>query len=336
LEGYNRELAKKIWDKTNHQVNPSHMYGTYMLINHYELLKVDAQGRYEITERGKNFLENPRGEVEKEIDLNEGLFKILEIVARTGRGKISSYYKDWELFNLKYTKNRKRSYIKDSLRRRLNNLIDRGCILREGINYEITPEGLEYLKERPKLEGEIETFGDEIEVAHVVKRFDRKQREKLLDILYKIDPYDFEKLISQLIENMGYQNVEVTARTGDKGIDVVGEIEVGITSVKEVIQAKRTKGNIQRKVLDALRGSLHRYGAIRGTIITTSNFSKGAKEAAFEMGAPPITLINGKKLIDLLIEHEIGVEKLDFSTFKVDEDFFEELGEKELTEEEIK
>jgi restriction system protein len=129
---------------------------------------------------------------------------------------------------------------------------------------------------------------------------------------------------------MEYQNVEVTARSGDKGVDVVGEIEVGITSVKEVIQAKRTKSNIPRKVLDALRGSLHRFGAIRGTIITTSNFSKGAKEAAFEMGAPPITLINGDKLVDLLVEYEIGVEKLDFSTFKVDEDFFEGFSKDEL------
>lgn len=330
LEGDNQRLAKVIWDGTGHEVNPRHMYGAYILINHYGLMKEDGSGKYVLSEKGEDFLKNPGGKTEKAIDIQEGLFKILEIVARVGRGKSSAYYEDWELFNLKYTKNRKRSYIKDNLRRRLNNLIDRGHLSREGIYYEITSGGLDYLKDMPKWEGEKGTLGEEIEVSRTVEKFDAKQRKKLLEILHEIDPYDFEKLISQLLESMDYQNVEVTARSGDKGVDVIGEIEMGITSVKEVIQAKRTKTNISRNVLDALRGSLHRFGAIRGTIITTSNFARGAKDAAFEMGAAPITLINGNKLVDLLVEHEIGVEKLDFSTFKIDEDFFEEFKEEEL------
>ena len=61
--------------------------------------------------------------------------------------------------------------------------------------------------------------------------------------------------------------------------------------------------------LDQLRGSLHRFNAVRGTIITTGRFSKGVEEAAFERGAAPITLIDGEKLLDLLIENGIGVSK---------------------------
>ena len=62
-------------------------------------------------------------------------------------------------------------------------------------------------------------------------------------------------------------------------------------------------------MLDQLRGSLNRFNAVRGTIITTGRFSKGVEEAAFERGAAPITLIDGDKLLDLLIEYEIGVTK---------------------------
>ena len=62
-------------------------------------------------------------------------------------------------------------------------------------------------------------------------------------------------------------------------------------------------------MLDQLRGSLHRFNAVRGTIITTGRFSQGVEEAAFERGAAPITLIDGDKLLDLLIEYEIGVTK---------------------------
>jgi hypothetical protein len=70
---------------------------------------------------------------------------------------------------------------------------------------------------------------------------------------------------------------------GDHGVIVVADIELGISSVREVVQAKRQKGSINRRVLDELRGSLHRFSAVRGTVITS-----GTKQAAFERGAAPI------------------------------------------------
>ncbi len=121
---------------------------------------------------------------------------------------------------------------------------------------------------------------------------------------------------------MNYQNVSVTSSTNDKGVDVKADIEMGITSVREVVQVKRHKGNIQRPVLDALRGSLHRFDAVRGTIITTGDFSKGTAAAAVERGAAPITLINGEKLIDLLIEHKIGVRTKPIEILELDADAF--------------
>ena len=102
--------------------------------------------------------------------------------------------------------------------------------------------------------------------------------------------------------------------------------ELGISSVREVVQAKRHKRTIQREDLDALRGCLHRFGAVRGTIITTANFSKGTREAAFEVGAAPITLIDGTKLIDLLVQHGIGVRKKTVEILELDADAFAHVG----------
>jgi len=140
-----------------------------------------------------------------------------------------------------------------------------------------------------------------------------------------MDSFAFEHLVKRLLEEMDYQNVEVTTRSGDGGVDVIAEIELGITSVREVVQAKRHKRTIQRKDLDALRGSLYRFNAVRGTIIATSRFSKGTEEAAFAGGAAPITLIDGDKLIDLLIEHGIGVRKRTLEVLAVDPDAFADL-----------
>jgi len=145
-----------------------------------------------------------------------------------------------------------------------------------------------------------------------------------------MDPYQFEDLIRRLLEEMGYQDVETTSPANDKGVDVVGNIEVGITAVREVVQVKRHRQNIQRPVLDALRGSLHRFGAVRGTIITTAGYSKGTRDAAFEHGAAPITLIDGEKVLDLLIEHELGVRKKGIEILELDEQTL--LGEGEESE----
>ena len=105
----------------------------------------------------------------------------------------------------------------------------------------------------------------------------------------------------------------------------MAKIELGITSVREVVQAKRHRRAVQRKDLDALRGCLHRFGAVRGTIIATSKFSKGTREAAFEPGAAPITLIDGEKLVDLLIEHGIGVRRKTVELLELDSDAFSEI-----------
>lgn len=80
-------------------------------------------------------------------------------------------------------------------------------------------------------------------------------------------------------------------------------------------------------MLDALRGSLHRFKAMQGTIITTGGFSKGTLEAAFEPGAAPIAVIDGQKLIDLLIEHRIGVRKKSIEVWEFDEEAFSGVGQ---------
>lgn len=138
----------------------------------------------------------------------------------------------------------------------------------------------------------------------------------------KLDPFGFDHLVKRLPEEISYDNVEVTSPSGDGGVDVVATIELGITSVREVVQAKRHRRTIQRKDLDVLRGCLHRFGAVRGALISTARYSKGTREAAFEPGAAPITLIEGEKLIDSLIEHGIGVQKKPVEGLELDANAF--------------
>jgi restriction system protein len=323
LKDADRELAEAIWAGSGKTVNPRHTYGHWLLVLKYELVREDDGGVLRLTDRGREFLDHEGGDAEAFLDEQEGVAKLLALVADNGPTRAGGLIEEWTEYLARHSAFGSDSTIRDTLRRRLNNLLDRELISRKGTLYTITDAGLAYLQ---RVGTEEALGGDEQQqLWTLVKKQQTAVRESLRELLLDMDPFAFEHLIKRLLEEMDYQNVEVTTRSGDGGVDVVADIELGITSVREVVQAKRHKRPIQRKDLDALRGSLYRFNAVRGTIIATAPFSKGTSEAAFASGAAPITLIDGDKLIDLLIEHGIGVKKNKIEVLSVDADAFADL-----------
>lgn len=323
LKDMDRELAEVIWNGSNKEVNPRHTYGHWLLVQKYELVRENAGGVLMLTDRGRDFYEHDGGDTEAFLDEQEGLAKLLALVADNGPTRAGGLLKEWTEYLTRHSAFGSDSTFRDTLRRRLNNLLDRGLIARKGTLYSITDAGLGYLQRV----GTDEVLGgdEQQQIWTLVKKQQSAVRDSLHELLHEMDPFAFEHLIKRLLEEMDYQNVEVTTRSSDGGVDVVADIELGITSVREVVQAKRHKRTIQRKDLDALRGSLYRFNAVRGTIIATAPFSKGTTDAAFAPGAAPITLIDCDKLIDLLIEHDIGVKKNKIEVLSVDADAFVDL-----------
>jgi restriction system protein len=320
LSGQDAVLAKEIWNKTSKSLNPRHLRGVMFLLDGYNLI-VDKKGKYELTEKGIAFLQE-NNTIERNIDWEEGLIQALFIVSQHEKGKRSDFVNEWIKYIKKNSNVKEDSVAKDYLSRRINNLIDRGFIHRDGVYNRITKHGVEYLQFfKDKLA--TPELTDELRFLKDAEKYQRSQIVLFRSKLLELNPYSFEHTIKDLLEAIGYEDVEVTSPTNDKGVDVTGVIQIGITSVKEVVQVKRTLSNVQRPILDALRGSLHRFNAFRGTIITLGDFSKGTKDAAFEIGAAPITLINGDKLIDLLIDNEIGLNKKMVEYFSIDKDYFE-------------
>ena len=320
LSGSERELAQAIWNRSKGAVNPKHIYGHWLLAQRYDFLCEDSEGLLQITESGHNFLESPRGEAEARIDEAEGVTKLLSIVADSGPSRRGGLLDEWADYLERRSNIRSESMIKDTMSRRLANLVARGLIERKGTLYSVTQYGLLYLQ-RTVFKSKI-VAGNHKRVWELVQQHTNTVRDSLHRQLQDMDPFAFEHLIKRLLEEMDYQNVEVTSQSNDGGVDVVADIEIGITSIREVVQAKRYRRTIQRKDLDALRGSLYRFDAVRGTIVTTSRFSKGTQHAAFDTVAAPITLVDGEKLVDLLIEHGIAVRKRTIELLEVDTDTF--------------
>jgi len=306
LSGEEQALARRIWRESGKELNPRYLRGSWYLSSRHGLL-VDEGGVLRCTERGRRFQEEPRGQIVAEIDDHEGVFIILRSLAESGPAKRAAFLTPWTDFCRAHTSFQSDVSIRGSQYERLKNLAERQYALQSGPIYAITDKGLNYLDE---FGGQADRgVGEEAQLRHLTKQIALKARQQLEKHLAEMDPYQFERLIQFLLEEMGYRNVETTSPSHDKGVDVVADIELGISSVREVVQVKRRKGSVHRTVLDGLRGSLHRFGAVRGTIITIGGFSKGTESAAFETGAAPITLIDGQKLLDLLIEHNIGISE---------------------------
>ena len=139
-----------------------------------------------------------------------------------------------------------------------------------------------------------------------------KEKDEMLVELYKSfkTGFDFEDFLKPLLECLGLDEVRVTKRTGDGGVDLEG-VRYGVIdnkddSVKYIVQAKRYKptNSVQVDVIDRLRGNM--LSGEKGIVITTSRFSKPAKAKAEKRIDAPIVLIDGRTLVDICVENEIG------------------------------
>ena len=72
-----------------------------------------------------------------------------------------------------------------------------------------------------------------------------------------------------------------------------------------------------------MRGSLTVHE--QGIIITTSGFSKGPRRKPVESRQDRISLIDGEELLDLLIEHGIGVTQEQHTVLALDEEWWGEV-----------
>lgn len=317
LQGPHQALAKRIWTESQGTVNPRHVYGSYLFINSFGLLVPDGQGVYRLSAQGEGF-RNQDPTIIRELDEAEGLPQLLSILAAHSPGKRGDLLDEWSEFLLENSNYGTPSTIKDTLRRRLLNLVERGYVTREGNTYAITDAGIQYAA---PVDSQA-TEQPHQAVLKAIKGYNDAQIQEFRERLESMNPYRFESLIKDLLEAMDYEDVVVTKQSGDKGVDVVATYQFGITQIKEVVQVKRHKSNITRPVLDQLRGALPYHGAIRGTIITIGGFAKGCTDAALFPGAAPVTLIDGDRLIELLLKHDVGVKRKPQTLIEIDESYF--------------
>ena len=137
---------------------------------------------------------------------------------------------------------------------------------------------------------------------------DAAQVEQMRARLLGVAPQRFEHLIRDLLLATGFEKVAVTRYSQDGGIDVNAYAGSRMWPVREMlvqVQAKRWLHSVGRREVAELRGSLTPNS--RGTIVTTSHYSKAAIIEATESHKAPIVLVDGYTLAGLFIIHELPV-----------------------------
>ena len=160
------------------------------------------------------------------------------------------------------------------------------------------------------------------EVAGLIEDKNREVRQSLLDRALAASPTEFESLVGELLAAMGFEDIEQTPISGDGGIDVRGTLVIGdAVRIRMAVQAKRWKGNVTTPTVQQVRGSLGAHE--QGLIITTSDFSRGAKVEAHRSNAAPVALMNGERLAALLAKYQIGTYIKRYELYILDEDGLE-------------
>jgi restriction system protein len=173
--------------------------------------------------------------------------------------------------------------------------------------------------EEKKLKDKTETFITETDEDEIEPQ---DHRTKLLNLIKSLPADGFERLSQRLLRESGFQQVAVTGRSGDGGIDGMGILQVNpFVSFNVLFQCKRYQGAVTPSQVRDFRGAMMGR-ADKGIIITTGTFTLEAKKEARRDGVPPIELVDGDTMVQMFERLELGL--IPRTTYDVDEKFFDD------------
>lgn len=149
--------------------------------------------------------------------------------------------------------------------------------------------------------------------------------DEVLELLHRVSPGFFEAIVLDVLHRMGYgarqSDLQRTGGSNDAGIDGVISLDrLGLEKV--YVQAKRWQQVVGRPEIQGFYGALAGVRANKGVFITTSSFSRQAID--FATSIERIVLVDGERLAQLMVEHEVGVSTRALKVPRVDSDYFEE------------
>jgi restriction system protein len=167
----------------------------------------------------------------------------------------------------------------------------------------------------------------EEQLASAYQRLRQGLELDLLEQVKSSSPAFFERIVIDLLVKMGYGGSRRDAgraigKSGDGGIDgIIKEDKLGLDVI--YVQAKRWEGSVGRPEIQKFAGALQGHRANKGVFITTSSYTREAKDYSGMINTK-IILIDGIELTSLMIDHNVGVSVVGaYEVKKIDTDYFE-------------
>lgn len=164
---------------------------------------------------------------------------------------------------------------------------------------------------------------------HIALGYQQIREALAADLLRSIKecaPDFFERLVVDLLLAMGYGGSrqdagQAVGKGGDGGIDgIIKEDRLGLETI--YIQAKRWEGVVGRPEIQKFAGALQGQRAHKGIFLTTSSYTKEAREFASSIDRK-IILIDGEALASLMMDYGVGVTDVaSYLVKRVDSDYF--------------
>lgn len=147
---------------------------------------------------------------------------------------------------------------------------------------------------------------------------------EVLENLLQVSPARFEVIVLDVLHRLGYgghrDDLQRVGGTSDGGIDgIISLDKLGLEKV--YVQAKRWQNTVGRPEIQAFYGALAGQKAKRGVFITTSGFTAQARDFAHSVEG--MVLVDGDRLVHLMIDNEVGVSSRLVKVPKLDMDYFE-------------
>lgn len=149
-------------------------------------------------------------------------------------------------------------------------------------------------------------LGGESELDQTETAAEYEWKDTLLETLFNMSAKGFEKLSMRLLREAGVQNLVLTGGPNDEGVDGRGVYKLELLSFPVFFQCKRYRGSVPPAAVRDFRGAMAGRGE-KGLLITTGTFTAAAAAEARRDGAPPVELVDGDQLCDLLKHYGIGV-----------------------------
>jgi restriction system protein len=228
-------------------------------------------------------------------------------------------------------------------RRTFYKITERGCDVLEShpirIDMKYLEQFPEYIEFREREGTRRRAHSDDDENAH---QTESKTPEEMLEYAYqeirdnlaqevltlvkKSSPSFFERLVVELLVNMGYggsrrEAARAVGQTGDEGIDgIIDEDRLGLDAI--YVQAKRWESVVGRPEIQKFVGALMGKRARKGIFITTSSFTNDAISYVSNIDFK-VVLIDGKRLAEFMIDYNVGVtESTVYQLKRIDSDYF--------------